>query len=551
MAGPKRRTVRGAIIVVPLIIVAFACRHISADGWRAAALGLVRSAIYIGLFAAWGVSVRHRIVQKQARRYLAAIAALMVFWLIARTAKYSFAADPNVARLLWYLYYVPMLFIPLLAVFVAMSLGRPDDYQLKSWTELFYIPTAVLLVLVLTNDFHQLVFSFPADAAVWTSRNYSYAPAYYFVVGWEVICAFTAFVAMAARCRVPHSRKMLWLPLLPLAAAVLYGALYVSGSAVSGSLVHIVAGDLTVTLCLLFTLAYEACIQCGLIQSNTHYDELFRVSTVRAQITDSDYSVVLSSDAAETVPAEAMRRTKTAPVLLSGGVRLSGAPISGGYVLWSEDVSELLDVLEQLRDAREELEDGNSLLGAEYALKARQTHAREQNRLYNAIQQKLRPQIGLLAELTDEFEGSSDEELRRKLLGRMLVIGAYLKRRSNLVFLADKSPLLDPRELTLAFRESMDNLELFGVSCGFRMELTAPLPAGQIADMYDFFEEAVERSLGSAGAVLAVAGRSEAGVFLSLSIDSAADFSDFGAAAERDEDGEWRLIWRAGAGGGT
>ena len=34
-----------------------------------------------------------------------------------------------VLRHLWYLYYLPMLFIPLLAVFVAVSLGKLDGYD--------------------------------------------------------------------------------------------------------------------------------------------------------------------------------------------------------------------------------------------------------------------------------------------------------------------------------------------------------------------------------------------------------------------------------------
>ena len=551
MAGPNRKTVRGAIAAALLVLAAAVCRIVGRSEHMLFVLGLVRSGIYIGLFTAWGVSVRRRIVQVQARRYLAAIAALMVFWLAVRTAKYSFAEDPDTARGLWYLYYAPMLFIPLLSVFAAMSLGRPEGYSLRRWTALLYIPTAALLLLVLTNDAHQLVFSFPAGAEAWTDHSYGYAPAYFLVAGWEVVCALTAFVVMAVRCRVPRSRKRLWLPLLPLAAALVYGALYVSGAVSRGSLVYLVAGDLTVTLCLLITAAYEAFIQCGLIQSNTHYGELFRVSTVRAQITDGDYSVLLSSDAAQSVPQSAMRRTETAPVLLAGGARPSGAPIRDGHVLWTEDVAELLDVLEQLRDAQEQLEDDNSLLIAEYALKARQTHAEEQNRLYNVIQQRTRRQIGLLAELTDEFESSADETRRRKLLCRMLVIGAYLKRRSNLIFLAGRTPILDPRELELAFRESMDNLELCGLSCGFRMELTRPLPAEQIAEMYDFFEDVTERSIDSASAVLTVIGETESGACLSLSVDAAADLSvpvRENAAAERDEDGEWRLVLRVGGG---
>ena len=130
-------------------------------------VSLLRSFIYIGLMTWWGISLWQRIVQTQVRRYLAATAALCVFWLSIRTVKFFFAATPAAIRYLWYGYYFPMLFIPLLCVFVALSLGRPENYRLPKWTSLFYIPVTLLLLLVLTNDLHQLVFVFPADATAW------------------------------------------------------------------------------------------------------------------------------------------------------------------------------------------------------------------------------------------------------------------------------------------------------------------------------------------------------------------------------------------------
>ena len=73
-------------------------------------MSLLRSLIYIGLMTWWGVSLWQRIVQTQVRRYLAATAALCVFWLSIRTVKFFFAATPAAIRYLWYGYYVPMLF---------------------------------------------------------------------------------------------------------------------------------------------------------------------------------------------------------------------------------------------------------------------------------------------------------------------------------------------------------------------------------------------------------------------------------------------------------
>ena len=63
-------------------------------------VSLLRSFIYIGLMMWRGISLWQRIVQTQVRRYLAATAALCVFWLSIRTVKFFFAATPA-ASVFW------------------------------------------------------------------------------------------------------------------------------------------------------------------------------------------------------------------------------------------------------------------------------------------------------------------------------------------------------------------------------------------------------------------------------------------------------------------
>lgn len=508
---------------------------------------ILRAAIYIGLFVAWGISVRSRIIQPQVRRYLTAVSALMIFWMTVRSIRYSLEEALWVMRHLWYLYYLPMLFIPLLAVFIALSLGKPESFRLPKWTVLLYIPTAALLLLVLTNDLHQLVFRFPEDAVVWMNE-YRYDIVYFPVVGWMVLCALTALVIMLVKCRVPNSRKVLVLPFVPVVLSVIYGALYIFQL----PWLRLIAGDVTVVFCLLIAATLESCIQCGLIQSNTHYNDLLLSCTLRVQLTDPEYQRLLSSRSAEPIPLQIMRQTETGPVRLDGGLRLSGAPVRGGHVLWTEDVSELLEVLEELQDVKDSLEDNNALLRAEYTLKAREAHIAEQDRLYNIIQRETVPRIKLLAELTDACETMGDEAQRKQILGKMAVIGAYLKRRSNLIFLADKTPLFQEKELHLTFGESMDNLELCGITCGLLSELERPVEARQLMKMYDLFEEIVERSIDTMTTITVWIGPADGALRITINTDSAADLSPLGSdsvSALRDEDGEWQLCMVLRAGG--
>ena len=296
----------------------------------------------------------------------------------------------------------------------------------------------------------------------------------------------------------------------------------------------------------MYAATLELCIQFGFIQANTNYMELFCASTAGAQITDKDYHVILSSVAAKNVDTETLAKTKNEPVILKGGLRLSGAPIKKGHVVWTEDMSPLLKVSEELQEAKENLEDSNKILEEEQALKKREAHIMEQDRLYNIIQHDTAHQICLMDTMIKQAETADGDE-KRKLLQKMLVIGAYLKRRSNLVFLADKSSMLDANELVLTIGEAMDNLEACGISCGFRTELTETILAYQIIAMYDFFETTAERALDRICSITVYAGKRDGSLFLNINTDSTADFSDFvsdNVNVERAEDNEWKLTLR-------
>lgn len=550
MTKSRNKTAVMMFVVAAMLLIAYSCRIIGNNGYYGTEVGLLRSFIFISLFAAWGASLYNRIIQTRIRCYMSAIALLMIFWFIIRTLKYYFISAelyPGIVRHLWYMYYLAMLYIPLLAMYVAMSIGETEDSHLPMKAALLYIPTLFLFLLVITNDLHEFVFTFPENAAVRTDNDYSYGVGYYIVNAWMLFCALSMLYVMSKKRRIAESKKLIFIPCIPIIALLLYLIFYSSGA----PWLRFILGDVTAVICLMYAATLELCIQFGFIQANTNYMELFCASTAGAQITDKDYHVLLSSAAAKNLDTKTLAKTKNESVMLKGGVRLSGAPIKKGHVVWTEDMSPLLKVLEELQEAKENLEDSNKILEEEQALKKREAHIMEQDRLYNIIQHDTAHQICLMDTMIKQAETADGDE-KRKLLQKMLVIGAYLKRRSNLVFLADKSSMLDANELVLTIGESMDNLEVLGISCGFRTELTEPVLAYQIIAMYDFFENVMERTLDRICSITVYAGKRDGSLFLNINTDSTADFSDFvsdNVNVERDEDNEWKLTLRMNTGG--
>lgn len=544
-----RKRKYGVVLLVAVLMICAVCARVAARyGYYAEVLSIVRALIYIGLLAAWGISVQTRIIQTQVRRYLLVIAGLMLLWLTLRTVKYN-TYHMTAERFLWYGYYLPMLFIPVLAMLVALSLGKPENYRLPNWTHFLYLPSALLFLLVLTNDLHQLVFFFPTG--VLSTREYDYGIGYYVVLAWMVLCAAAALVIILAKCRIPQSRRYLWLPVVPFALALGYCAAYIKGV----YWVWLLAGDLTVSMCLIITAIFESCIQCSLIQSNTHYAELFHASTIGALITDRDFSVACAAENARSVDSQTLMAAAESPVVTADGIRISEAPIRWGHVFWEDDISPMLAVLKELDATREELQSYGSILQAENAQKARRKKLEEQERLYRAMQEKAAAPAVRLSNLAKALQGVQDADAARFLLWKMTVIGAYLKRRSNLIFLADRDGMVPVSEVALCLNESMDNLRLHVRRCASRLDFEGELQLETAAALYDFFEAAIELAMDDLSGAAANVTRKEDACVLSLMLQCGTDLTSLRAAYPdafvENEDGVWYCTLSVREGGNT
>ena len=507
--------------------------------------GIARSLIYIALYIGWGISVSKRIIQVQVRHYLIAVSGLMVFWFVIRSMKYYFITDIGIARQLWYLYYLPMLFIPLFSLFVAISLGKTENAKLsKTALVLLYIPTVLCLLLVLTNDLHQLVFSFP-EGEVWTDINNGYTFGYYIVLGWEILCAFAAFVIMLIKCRLSYRKK--YLPFLLLACSIVYAFIYVSGV----EWMQLIGGDIVAAQCLMFTGILESCIQCGLIQTNTGYEELFMVSRLGAQITDQGNTVCLASANAMGLTDEQRMSAKTHPVLADKTTLIKSKPIRFGHVLWQEDVSELTEAIEQIEENCRDLSERNRLRQENLETKKKILSLQEKNRAADVLNRETAGQISMIEHLLTQYDTENDAQKREKILAGAAVLGAYIKRYGNLLLVSHREETADIRDLSRCFEDSFVNLELLDVKCLCTLPADVILATKDMLRIYRTFETILEDCLFDLHSVW-VNARERKGQFL-VSIDFVCDTDLSGHKADADlyscEDGTCRFTFQLQKGG--
>lgn len=546
VAKPILKKYNNILCVTLAIITAVVLRQIETDVPMNWFCRILRSAIYMELFIAWGVSIHRRIIQPQVSRYLIAISALMVFWIIVRTIRYSLDECVWLIRYLWYSYYLPMLFIPLLAVLVALSLGKPDNFHLPKWTGLLYIPAVALLLLVLTNDLHQLVFVFPEDAVAWIN-DYGYAAGYFLAVGWVIFCTITAFVVMLIKCRISHSRTVLMLPFVPAVMALIYGVLYYFRI----PWLKFLTGDMTVVFCLLIAAILECCIECGLIQSNTGYEELFMVSRLGAQITNQENAVCLVSANARALAEEQRISAKTQTVSTDKSMIVKSQPIGFGHVLWQENVAELIEAIEQIEENCRDLAEHNRIRQENLKTRKEILALQEKNRVSDLLHRETAGQIDLIDRMLAQYDKESDDRKRNRLLGGSAVVGAYIKRYGNLLLISESAETADIRDLSRCFEESFINLELLGVNCLHTLPSGIFLATKDMLQVYRSFEMAVETSLSDLQYVWVNVREGKEEILLNMEFVCDTDLSQFALIADSFfyEDEAYRFTFKLRKGG--
>ena len=498
MAELNRHEKTGAVLVVILVLCAVICRLLSRfdvvdDGFNYLC-SLLRAGIYIGIIITWGISVRRRVLNRSARRYLMSIAALLLFWFVIRTCKFLFLEGmPALQYYCWYGYYIPMILIPLMGVYLAICLGRPEEYILPAPLKALVIPAIVFILLIITNNFHQKVFAFPFGMEA-ADSIYVHKPLYFVCLGWILAEVIAFLILLLVRSHVPGKRKRIWAPVIPAGVAFLYVTGYLMGI----QPLYLIAGDMTAVFTLIMLAVCEACIRSRLIPSNTRYSELFHASTIGAQIVDESYNRYLASDNAKEFSKELMRYTEKGPVEL-GNERLSGAPVTGGHVLWVENISMVQDVLEKLKRISSRLSENNNILKADVELKEKQAQADEHMRIYDKITEEVAPQLWKIETL---LELSDDHMKMIENLSLICVISSYIKRRGNLILLGEEASFFPAQELEYCLRESMENLRLCRVAVSLSCRCQGILPKDSAMAAYDFFEMIMEAALPTMNAIL-------------------------------------------------
>ena len=468
----------------------------------------------VAITVLWCLSLWQRLVQRNVRRLLIALGIFLLIGFSLQFLRYDspigpFTGSEWLSRLLWYAYYIPVLLAPLLGFYASLCLGRRQDRgPLRPWFWLL-IPTLALIALVLTNDLHQFCWRFIYG----TERMGDYVVGwlYYVVILWSVVLMGAALFLASGRCRLIRAHRRSWV-LLPLLLPVLvYLELYqFANGGHTYEIGHVTLLHFFEAFAYLNIAFWETLIRIGMVSSNTAYQEIFRLSSVAAELTDRLGNTVLTSrqeEGAARDPAD---------------TRPKSMPVSGGQVWWVEDLSAVEALNRSLEQTAEALRDEADSIRRENELKAELTRYETQNRLYDSLRSGVAPQLARIRELLRGGERAEEEAFRRNL-ALASVYFAYVKRRANLGLLAEEEPRLDVTSLYLSIRESLEYLRLIGLPCGVSRAGEGELPADTAVRVYELFERTLEAVLPELRAILVDLSCREGAFSLRLELDTEAE----------------------------
>lgn len=442
--------------------------------------------VYIILVTIWVASFLRRSMQKGVSYAAFFTGILLNGWTLVRLIKYQNDAVPTLTRYLWYSFYIFQLLLPLVMLWMAWAIDKPENEILPPrWWRFMAVIVGVLIIFVFTNDLHGLVFRLDLTRADW-GKNYTYGLGYYLVLIISAINLIGVLVLLVLKS-IRNPRKMGFV--FPFAILFMF-CIYTYKYIMRDSFVY--ETDITMITGFFTMLMFESCIRSGLIPVNTKYIALFKHSPLKIQIINKEGEIVLSS-----VPSQPLNKdilynailTSPVPVLEEDDSLIFTSPIPGGYVIWHEDISKLNQLKMEIEKSMQMLKEANAILSEEEKINR---FINEENAKKQLMEQLEAEIAGNTEQLSAMIENLPNAENNSKETTRIALLLCYIKRRCNLFFQEKETNILGADTLIIYIDELSEIAKYYDIQIASINEINENLSIRYATLFYDFFYEIVD-----------------------------------------------------------
>lgn len=385
------------------------------------------AALILIIVIIFGVSIVHKtVIHLGVKKGMTFTAALLICWIVVGVFKYSFYGSAVYLRALWYSYYIFILMLPPTGLYIANNINQFDKSLFPQWLKAAWVISAVLLIMVLTNDFHQFVFRFlVSDKNLW-HKFYSRNWGYYLVAFWMVFTQIGAWIYLLKKSWNSPRRKIGILPVAVIVLGIIYSLFYNLQVPFFRNI------SLALGMSSIVTMFWAAALKSGLIPSNHDYQNLFENSQLDMQILDEKGKLCFSSAGSDwqNTVFQAPQNKEYPFFVPEEDSLIWSTSISGGTIVSKENIQKLTALKKDLENVTKELEDENSILSKKEQVKSRLIFIKEQNNLTEEVNLVVEDKIQKMQNLIGEMKERPQEQ--KKDLIELQRLAIYCKRRCEL-----------------------------------------------------------------------------------------------------------------------
>ena len=441
--------------------------------------------LYTFVIFMWMHNMMNRVLRHSVATIFKIIGILLICYLTVRTVKYEiFIGNEDAVRIIRNFYFVFPLILTQLVFLTSLHVGKSEREGISKYWNILWIPTCVALLLILTNDYHELVFSVDPNV-----RGLNmYGPVFYFVIIYIGLLAFCTLVFTMMPSFKNRHLASVNLPIFIIFIWGLYTFLFMVGwEPFEYIKIIFKSAEFNILMVLLFI---ESLVFMRLLPSNRDYESFLQLSSLNIGIVDLNKDMIFRPKKYKDIDLALVDKAILNPIFIDEDTLLESANITGGTSFWFIDFTNFNNLKRKLLSMSEDMLSENELLKAKNDLEKNMVKVEEAREIKEHIHMKLRPQFDQLKYILMNLP--EDEEQFEVKLKHACFIDVYIKRYSNLFLITKNKKILDLAELKLAFSESLDYLKLSNVNTSLDWDLSGRFDAKYCLDLYEIFQYVLE-----------------------------------------------------------
>lgn len=469
-----------------------------------------------------------RISDKSLQHKLFVMSALLIIWMIIRLIKLQLTIG-SVDRFFWYLFYIPLIFLPTFIFWIGQILNQnhQNGFPRLLRKAVFSIST-VLVLLVLTNDYHQKAFRFDRGLEGNAyDKYYSYGVVYYLVFGWSLFL-IVFFVFSAIRNKSESTAKRAVPLLLVLCGSIIYFGCYAIG------IPFFRESEFSIVYGVISLLFLEVCFRNRLIPNNIRLSELLHNAPIEMHLLSDameiEYKTNCSEELSKVVVEKIrdLRTEKNMPIGLNHphneSILYGIHRINGGYSIFAKHFDSVFKLRTDLAEQNKKIKTQNSILARTHKIKTEIARLITQQDLFTKIEGVLRERVDRINTILTFLQTknvSENKEMLQKQLATIKLLVNYCKRRSNIALLEANNEYCQTNSLALWMREAIWEANAAGIDGLVTEAGSAQLNSNRASLLYDCYEHILESSLKYRSAVLLISlSVSENSIILSIAVET-------------------------------